>query len=254
VGPGVGTALEVGEPTSADELFVLETDLDPRLAIRELARRVCGWGERPLELDARPATELAGLALGIRRSWLGDTLWARSECQDPDCREAVDVSFSISEYIAHHQPRRARAAIATAESGWYALRDTDLRFRAPSIGDLARAINSGDPAGTLAERCVTGPEPSSAQVRRIDRALTTLSPPLDGALGGVCPACGRSLSLRFDPCAFVLAELRDAFAGIYYETHLIAASYGWDEDAILRLPRARRRRYAAFAAPERAAG
>jgi len=66
-----------------------------------------------------------------------------------------------------------------------------------------------------------------------------------------CPACGAGLTARFDPVAYTLAELRDAFAGIYQETHALASGYGWQEEVILRLPRARRQRYCAMIIDER---
>ena len=43
--------------------------------------------------------------------------------------------------------------------------------------------------------------------------------------------------MRFDPLAYTLAELRNAFSGIHLETHALAAAYGWPEEAILALPR-----------------
>ena len=52
--------------------------------------------------------------------------------------------------------------------------------------------------------------------------------------------------MRFDPLGYTLAELRNVFSGIYLETHALAAAYGWPEDAILALPRSRRRRYASI--------
>jgi hypothetical protein len=252
--PGSGLVLSVGDPTSADELFVLETALEPPLAMLELARRVVRvpGGEGP-DWDRLPATDLGAVALTIRRGWLGDALSARGECPDPSCRQAVDVTFSIGAYIDHHRPRLARGAEPAGEPGWYQLRGTTVRFRAPLVADLLGARETDHALAVLTDRCVTPTDLSASQARRIDRALSALSPPLDGVVSGVCPECGRAVMLGFEPCGFVLAELREEFAAIYLETHLIAASYGWDEAVILGLPRARRRRYAGLAAQERAA-
>jgi hypothetical protein len=73
-----------------------------------------------------------------------------------------------------------------------------------------------------------------------------MAPSLDGPVGGLCPACGAEVALRFDPVTYTLLELRHTFAGIYRETHALASAYGWSEEAILRLSRTRRRRYAAM--------
>ena len=60
--------------------------------------------------------------------------------------------------------------------------------------------------------------------------------------------------MRFDPLVYTLTELRNAFSGIHLETHALATAYGWPEEAILALPRGRRRRYASIIADERPVG
>ena len=60
--------------------------------------------------------------------------------------------------------------------------------------------------------------------------------------------------MHFDPLTYTLTELLSAFSGIHLETHALAAVYGWPEEAILALPRTRRRRYASIIADERLAG
>ena len=107
------------------------------------------------------------------------------------------------------------------------------------------------PPRPLAARCLDPAALPARAARAVDRALSAMAPSLDGLVGGACPACGASLALRFDPVAYTLAELRDAFAGIYRETHALASAYGWPEEVILRLPRARRQRYCAMIIDER---
>ncbi len=262
--PAGGRALRVRDPASEDELFLLESELEPALVVFELAQRVLAHAHgAALELVGLPASDLAALALCIRRSWLGDTITTEAVCAAPGCAEAIDVSFSVSAYLEHHQPRPARGAQADVE-GWYLLRGTETRFRVPLVEDLlavcAQELGESEPgerhdelADALLVRCVSDVNLTAAQARRIDRALSALAPSLDDLIAGDCPACAATVQLRFEPCAFVLAELRAAFAPIYLETHLIAARYGWQEQAILALPRRRRRLYARLAAEEREA-
>ena len=252
--PGSGLALSVGEASSADELFTLETTLPPRHAVLELGRRVARTvsGE-PVDWEGLPATDIDALALVLRQTWIGDAVSATANCPAPDCREPVDISFSAAAYLDHHRPRRARGATADDEPGWFRLTGAPVRFRSPLVADLLAALDTDGALAVLTERCIAPGELTRAQARRVDRALAALSPALQDELGGSCPACGQTVRLRFDPCPFVLAELRAEFAPIYGETHLLAVSYGWAEAAILRLPRQRRRRYAALAAQERAA-
>lgn len=252
--PASGISLTIREPTSEDELFVLETSLEPFLAVLELGRRVARREDGgALAWERLPASDLAAIALDIRRAWLGDTVSTEGLCPASDCGTPIDVTFSLTAYLDHHRPRAARGALADGETGWYVLRGTETRFRLPQVDDLIAISPGREDVGELIARCVLPAELPAAHARRLDRALSALSPNLDDLIAGVCPACAQAVQLRFEPCSFVLAELRDAFSTIYLETHLIAARYGWEEQAILRLPRARRGRYASFAAEERIA-
>jgi hypothetical protein len=253
--PASGLSLSVREPTSEDELFVLETGLEPLLAVLELGRRVAAREDgTALDWERLPATDLAAVALNVRRAWLGDTLSTEGACPTSGCGEPIDATFSVGAYLEHHRPRAARGALADDEPGWYVLRGTETRFRLPQVDDLLAVSSAHERAGEeLTVRCVMPAELASRQARRLDRALAALSPSLDDQIAGVCPACASTVQLRFEPCSFVLAELRDAFSGIYLETHLIAACYGWEEQAIMRLPRRRRQHYARLVAEERVA-
>jgi hypothetical protein len=253
--PVSGVALSVREPTGADELYVVETALAPIPAILGLARCVAGTVTgQPLDWDALPATDLEAAALIIRQSWLGDLIRTDTWCPGPGCGERIDVSFGIGEYLRHHQPRRPRGISQGSGGGWYSLAGEAARFRLPTVDDLMAASSCKQPAQELTSRCVEAPDLARALARRLDRALSALAPSLDDLLGGGCPGCGQPVTMRFDPLAYTLTELRIAFSGIYMETHALACSYGWPEDAILALPRDRRRRYVSIIADERQAG
>ena len=252
--PVSAVALAVREPTGADEIFMLETPLAPLPAILELARRVAGTVTgAPVDWASLPATDLDAAALVLRREWIGDVIRTDTSCPGLSCRERIDVSFAIGDYLRHHRPRRPRNVTGHADAGWFTLAGTSVRFRLPTVADLLAA--SGDqPADELFSRCVDAPGLSPALARRLDRALSALAPNLDDLLGGSCPDCGQQVMMRFDPLAYTVAELRQAFSGIHLEAHELAAAYGWPEAAILALPRSRRRRYASIIADERRAG
>lgn len=247
-----GLALEVREPLGEDELFLLETALPPVLAVVALADRVAtvpgGGGPDWARL---PAAQLGAVALGIRQAWIGDRIVSERRCLRPACGEKVDVSFAITAYVAHRRPRRPRNISPDPEDGWYVLWGAGVRFRLPAVEDLLAAVASEDAAATLAARCLDPAVLPAKVARTVDRALSALAPSLDGLVGGACPACGADVTARFDPIAYTLAELRDVFAGIYRETHTLASAYGWREEDILRLPRARRQRYGAMISDER---
>ncbi len=243
--PVSGAVLTVHEPTGADEVFVVETALAPLPALLELASRVTSSDAGgPLDWASLPATDLDAAALVIRRSWIGDTIRTDALCPAPGCRERIDVSFGIGDYLGHHRPRRPRGVTQTPDADWFTLARAQVRFRIPTVADLLAVSSASQPAQALAGRCVEAPEVSRALARRLDHALAALAPSLDDLLGGVCPACGHPVTMRFDPLSYTLAELRNVFSGVYLEIHALAATYRWPEETILALPRGRRRRYA----------
>ncbi len=253
--PVSGMALAVREPIGEDELYLAETTLPPLPAVLELARRVARTtaGGQP-DWPGLPAADIDAAALEIRRSWIGDMIRTDTSCPDPDCREQIDVSFSISDYLGHHRPRRPRGLTGAPAEGWFTLAGATVRFRLPTVADLLAAASEERPAEMLSRRCVDAAEIPRTLARRLDRALSALAPSLEDFLGGECPACGREVTMRFDPLTYTLTELRNAFAGIHLEIHALAAAYGWPEEVILALPRGRRRRYASIIASERLAG
>jgi hypothetical protein len=243
--PVSGAVLAVREPAGADEVFVVETALSPMSAFLELARRVASTSAGgSLDWASLPATDLDAAALVIRQCWIGDMLRTDALCPAQGCGERIDVSFGIGAYLEHHRPRKPRGVTGAPEDGWFTLAGAPVRFRIPTVADLLAAASDGRPADTLSGRCIDAPEISRAIARRLDRAFAALAPSLDDLIGGTCPACGHEVAMRFDPLGYTLTELRNVFSGIYLETHALAAAYGWPEDAILALPRSRRRRYA----------
>lgn len=252
--------LVVREPTGQDELYVAETALAPVPALLGLAARVTRTAAgAEVDWAGLPASDLDAVALTIRQAWLGDTISTDAWCPGPTCGERVDVAFGIGDYLRHHSPRRPRgvkkhsgvAGTNGGVTGWFTLTGTDVRFRVPVVGDVLAAQQTGQPHTDLLSRCVEVTDLSAAVARRLDRALSALAPSLADLVGGDCPACGQQVTLRFDPVGYTLAELRDAFAGVVWQTHAIAAAYGWPEEAILALPRRRRARYASIIADER---
>jgi hypothetical protein len=250
--PASRIGLVVNEPTSADELFVVETALAPPSAWLELAARV-GRPDEGGELAwmQLPAVDLAAAALAIRRAWIGDAITADAGCPDPGCGERMEVAFGIGEYLEHHRPRPSRRATQTSDAAWYVLTGIAVRFRIPTVADLLDALQDPEPERALAGRCVDPPDVRSGVARRVNAALSALAPRLDDLVGGACPACGAEVEFRFDPLTYTFRELKDLFSGIHREIHALASAYGWPEEEILTIPRRRRVRYASIIADDR---
>jgi len=242
--PASGTLVRARDATGADELLVLQSVAPAAATIVALAERLLrGATGGPVDWPALPAVDVGAAALAIRASWLGDAIVGEVRCHDPECAAPLDVGFSIRAYLAHHAPRRLRGVTRDAD-GWLRLPDADVRFRVPTVADLL-AVAPGDERA-LRERCVDPPNVPAAVVRRVERALEALAPPLDGAVSGLCPECGSAVALSFEPAAYVLAELRQASHELDLHVHELAFAYHWTERAILELGRRRRTGYVAL--------
>jgi hypothetical protein len=232
--PVSGRHLRIREPRGDDELLVLESaGPAPQTMLALAARLAAAEDGSALDWPSLPVVDLGAAALLVREAWLGGTIRTEALCPSDDCAEVIDVSFGITAYLDHHRPRSFRGVVEDGSS-WFALTRSDVRFRIPRIADVV--------AGTLAD-CVRPVDLSAGEARRVDRALEALAPRLDGELTGSCPACGRSVELRFEPISYVIEELRDASSGLFAQVHELALAYHWSEASILALDRARRRGY-----------
>jgi hypothetical protein len=243
--PVSGRPVWLREPTGEEELLVLESAGPAAATTLALATRFAtDPARRSIDWPALAAVDLSAAALLIRSMWLGNMIRTEALCPATGCDEPIDVAFNIPAYLEHHQPRRYRG-VSEDETGWFVLAGTATRFRIPTIADLLESLNGGG-AATMVERCVQPPDPAAHVARRIDRALEALAPRLDGELSGTCPACARSVDLRFEPMSYVLEELRDASNDLFAQVHELALAYHWSEDAILALGRRRRQSYVAM--------
>lgn len=238
--PVSGLKVRFRPPDGTDEIAFLEGDGAPAAAALRLVERIATLADGTTTEWARlPATDFHAALLHLRAMLVGPII--RSDVACPACRQRVDISFGVADYLSHIRPARPRDLAAGARDGW--LRLAGLEFRPPTIGDLIAVANDPHPADALRSRCL--PAAASARTRqRLERAVERLAPEVSGHVGGACPDCGEQVSAFFDVTAFVGAELRRQAASVYADVHLLAVAYGWDEAAILRLPGARRRRYA----------
>jgi hypothetical protein len=250
--PVSGLDVLLRQPAGAEDLLLAEaTACDTRLAISlasHVARPARGGS---VDFGALPITDLDALLLGIRRMMLGDHVRTDVVCGADGCGARVDIGFRITDYLAHHRPRKARGVRPGDEPGWFFLEGAGVSFRLPSGTDQVDTLHVQHAARELAERCLRPADVSTRVRRRVESAMEMLAPSLSNDLEGLCPACRATVSVPFDPQRYVLQELRETGALLYEEIHLLASHYHWSEEAILALPRPRRAMYAELIHAER---
>lgn len=240
------------QPTGSDDLLLLEAPaLDTNLALA-LVSRLASWADGGAEeWDALCVTDLDALLLLLRQMIVGDLLRTDVVCSASGCGQRFDVAFRIGDYLAQHQPRKARGVEPAEEPGWFHCCGTPVFFRLPRGADQIKIVRQPRPERELIRLCVRPDTISARMLKRIESAMETLAPSLSQKLQGECPECGAEVAMYFDAQQFVLLELRDQAAFFYEDVHLLARQYHWSQAEILALPRSRRARYAEMARQER---
>jgi hypothetical protein len=225
-------AVTLRPPGGAEELLLREAVRRDRPLALELVRRLSSVPEAA-ELTVH---DFEALLLYLHALVFGGTIMADAACV---CGQRVDITFRTDEYLAHHVPRKLRGVSQASEPGWFTINDDTVKFRLPTIGDQIAVAAVPKPVEALAARCIRPPRLSA----RLERIMEALSPPLSGAVEGICPQCHTRRELFLDVPSFVLHELGTQAALIYEDVHLLASQYHWAEEYILALPRERRQKY-----------
>jgi hypothetical protein len=240
------TDIEFRHATGAEDMLLLESDralVETSIALaQELTRQPDG---SDVDAEALPVSDLEAVLLELRRRVFGDLIVSRVQCPAKDCGAATDVSFRISEYVAHHRARKPANVEPAKEAGWWQLVGEGVEFRLATAGDLAAAVRSPNPERELALRTIRSNLPRAW--KRAQKAMLALAPPLSGDMEGKCPQCGASVRFWFDVQSYVQRELRYDAEFLYEDVHLLASRYHWTEEKILSLPRERRVQYVEMA-------
>ena len=246
--------VEIRPPSGEDDLLLLEAPRrNARLAAALASRLAVPLNETvaPINWLSLCFTDLDAFLIGLRQRVTGDRAETTTRCPKAGCNARVDVDFYFSDYLAHHAPRVSRQIEPDTEAGWFRLRDAPAAFRLVTVSDEIAIEYLPLPGPALALRCLRPAAMPSALRQRVERAMEAMAPCLESDIAGLCPECGASIALRFDPQEFILRELQQQAATLYEDAHLLAKHYHWSEAQILALPRSRRTRYAEMLWQER---
>jgi hypothetical protein len=204
------------------------------------------------------------LLMKLRALTFGDKVQASTRCAWPECGEAVDIDFLISDVPIKEGRMQARlqrlelAPAVAADSGFDGAA-LPVDFRLPTGADQEAVSpllgqNEAAAATLLLSRCIEriGGAPATLErVQRlspaarsdIERAMERWAPGVELTMEAKCPRCGRTFDVPFDVQDFLLGEARGSRDLLMREIHYLAYHYHWSERDILEMPRERRRRY-----------
>ena len=250
--PVSGMEVRFRTPDGNDDLAMLEAGgsvverallaLD-RLAVVENRAGVEAQDARPLWPELT-VTDFEVALLRLRRFLFGDSMSCLFRCPAEGCGERMEPEFSISDLLDDVQPSSPKqVARADEAEGWFSMRRGDVRFRLPTVGDQVNVVDEPRGYEELASRCIEGTSLNARALEQVERAMAAMAPRVSRVIEGVCPACGAALKMLLYVPELVMNELRFAAAGVHEEIHAIAATYHWDERAILAMPQVRRQAY-----------
>ncbi|MDO8586997.1 MAG: hypothetical protein Q7T82_08145 [Armatimonadota bacterium] len=243
--PVSGLDVILREPTGEEETLLLDArECDSALALALTARLAQPADGAACEWESVCVTDFEALLLMVRRHVFGDHILTDVRCPAEECGARIDVDFRITDYLAHHRPRRPRGVERSDEAGWFRFRDAPVSFRLPTPSDQIAVAGHPQSDREAIRRCVLPVQLSPRMLRRVENALEALAPSLSHEAVGKCPECEATVSVYFDVQRFTLQELRDRAKFLYEEVHLLAGRYHWPETAILALPAKRRAGYA----------
>jgi len=236
-------------------------------------RRLGAMSPVPVELlDRLLVADRQYLLLKLREITLGARVQATICCPWADCRQKIDIDFSLQD-IPVWESQEKGPAYTMELSPEAAYRDEPgqvyrtITFRLPNGKDqeVVSPLVADDAAQAFAillTRCIqrVGPwePPGDALVRRlsplaqqeIERQMEAVAPKVELTMEGQCRECGRDFAVPFDPQAFFFSELRASRDLLYREVHYLAYYYHWSEKEIMAMPRDKRRRYIEVLADE----
>ena len=233
-------------PDEAGERDLVEggRDLLPAERVTQLVAHCVeleGDGGEPLARELTAGDRVA-LVLQLRRLACGEALRCVICCSNPDCGQELELDLRVADLLIDP------AAMPTAED--YAVAESGLAFRLPTGADEEKAARraASDFAAAidgLVADCLVDPpaDPTHDAVVAVAAGMAEADPQAELIIDVTCPECGELHRVVFDPGEYLFAELERRVETLEREIHGLAVGYGWSEDQILALPKARRQRY-----------
>jgi hypothetical protein len=220
-----------------DLLLLWEAAQDHHPLLRPVALlRAAGTDEAPERL---PIGTRDRRLLALRERCFGRFYESVIDC--PSCGAPVEATFETP----------SSSAEAATEPRTVVIDGRTIEYRLPDTTDLAAIAGSGDvrtARARLAARCVTDAAavlPENA-ITALAEAMAAADPDGELTMAAGCPECAHQWEAPFDPAAYLWRELDAAAMRLFRDVDALAAAYGWSEQEILDLPRARRRAYLAL--------
>lgn len=199
---------------------------------------LCDW-----PLGARDAW-----LLGLRRDTFGDRIECYAEC--PECRHGIEFDLSCDGLLASAVDRGPGWTLVEQGGRSWELRGANSR----DLAAAAAATDLNAARRLILSRCVRGigrPLDDADWTDEAQQALTgrlsEIDPLAEILVDLSCQVCRREWQSLFDVIGFLWHEIQMRSRRLLQEIDLLARTYGWTEEQILRLGEQRRSLYVGMA-------
>lgn len=192
-----------------------------------------------LTLEARDR-----LLLVLRERLFGPDMHVMVEC--PECSETLEMVVPIAQLLDAPEPGADPTPLEVPGA--------TLLLRLPTSADMAalEASETENALLALIDRCVvsavgddgaelTGLAP--AMLQGVALALQERMPLANLTFELACPDCGHAWASGLEIPEFLWAEVDADVRRVAVEVGVLAGAYGWSEEEILKMSKARRARY-----------
>lgn len=184
------------------------------------------------------------------REWMfGSRLLNKANC--PKCGELLEWTTELED-IRLQAPKQ-QTLPQTFELD---VEGTHINFRLPNSHDVFRATSdpaySADPQKLLAE-CIVAASNGVEEIAMdklpgdtwdaLEQQMEKLDPQADIQMALTCPACAHEWSASFDIAGYLWTEIDNWAKHVMQEVYLLARSFHWSEQDILKMSPRRRQLY-----------
>jgi len=236
--------------TSIELLHIWERGMDQSLTEKTLILlgKACSSADQH-EIGMLSIGERDARLLQLREWLFGSTLRNIAHC--PKCNDTVEWETNTRElFLKPISPDLSVKTFLLEKDG------LSIRFRLPNTHDISKAstdlsyqadhtkllsdcileMNSGGKYNSVNDL------PGSAW-EALSEMMENEDPQADIRMNIECPACTHQWQSPFDIVSFLWAEIHNWAIGILQEVYLLGRSFGWSEEAILKMSSRRRQLY-----------
>jgi hypothetical protein len=183
--------------------------------------------------------------LNIREALFGTKIDCLAHCHH--CQEFLEFNLD-STLLKSETPPSSHEFVCTIEETKYKLRlincqDLAIAAQQPNVAEAERVLIERCILSIDDQEVVAPQSPPKAVHEKLAVVLQRHDPLAELLIHLTCPICNKNFQTALEIADFLWNEIATYAKQLLSEVHLLAQTYGWNEETIFALSRARRQYY-----------